>query len=106
MALGVLNIMYIVIVIVAIIVQILLYIKKYKLNAAIFVINILFVFMTSVLAFSSLPSNFALQRVVAIAWAVIAILAALLRLRDEKFDFISKIMISIAMAGSIVQLML
>lgn len=106
MALGVLNIMYIILVIVAVIVQILLYMKKDKLNEIIFIINILLVFVASVLAYTGLPSNFVLQRVVAGAWAVIAILAAVLRFKDKKFDFISKIMISIAMAGSILQLML
>lgn len=104
MALGVLLILFIVFIITAVIIQILLYKSKNKSKNTIYIINMLFALIMSYLAFTSLPTNYTEQRVLATVWGVISILALIIKLSKEKFIVVSKIMLTIAILGSLVQL--
>lgn len=103
MALGILMIFFIFLIFSAITIQILLYIQKNESKNAIFIINMLFGVFLSFLAFTALPMNYTEQRVIAIAWGVIAVLAMVVKFKNTTA---SKVMFSIAIVGSLVQLFL
>ncbi|MDV6377163.1 hypothetical protein ORD22_02660 [Sporosarcina sp. GW1-11] len=106
MALGILMIVFIVLLVTAVIIQILLYRSKNESNNYVFFMNMLFGVLLSYMAFSALPMNFTGQRVLAIAWGVVAVLAVVVKLTSGKFIMISKIMLSVAIIGGLVQLFL
>lgn len=99
MALGILMIMYIVLIIVAVVLQVLLY--KNKATNTIFIINILFGMLLAYMAYTSFPTNFTMQRIVAIALGLVSILGILLKFNNEKFIVVSRVMISVSILGSL-----
>lgn len=108
MALGILMIIFIVLIVIGIIIQIFLYrssndSKHYNL---IFIINMLFGILLSYLAYTSLPSNYIGQRILAGSWMIIAILAMLMKSKMRGSEFISKMMLTISIVGGFSQLYL
>lgn len=87
----------------AIIAQVLLYRNKGETKNTIFIINMLFVFLTSFIVFTSLPSNFIHQKILATAWSVMSVLAVVISLKTKDYIVLSKRMISLALIGSLVQ---
>lgn len=106
MALGILMIIFIVLIITAVIIQILLYRQKGDSKNNIFIINMLLGLLLSYLAYTSLPSNFIEQKILAIAWGIISVLALVVKLSSRKFIVASKVMLTVAILGSLVQLLL
>lgn len=104
MALGLLKIMYIVLVVIAVIIQFLLYRNKNELKNGIFIINMVFGIILSYMVFTSLPTNFTNQRILAIVLGLIAAIAVVLKLKSEKFIMASKIMLSVSIIGGFFQL--
>ncbi|ARF16954.1 hypothetical protein [Sporosarcina ureae] len=104
MALGILEIMYIVLVILAVGIQVILY--KSKSNNSIIIINMLFGLLLSYLAFTSFPTNFTLQKTLAIVMGIVAILAVIIKFRSEELVILSKISLSISIAVSLALLFL
>lgn len=104
MALGVLMILFIVLIIVAITIQILLYIGENKSKNSIFIINMIFGILLSYLVFTSLPINYSSQRILAITLGVISILAMVIKLKSQKYILVSRVMLSVAIISSLVQL--
>ncbi len=104
MALGTLFIFYIVLFIIAGIIQYLLYKSKHKTNNSIFIINMIFAILLSYISFTALPSNFSGQKSIAIVWSVIAIFAVIIKLIAGKYSMLSKIMLSLAIIGGFLQL--
>lgn len=106
MALGVLTIIYIMLIVVALIVQIALYKNKYQSKNGVFIINTLLGIILSYIAYSSLPTNFTGQRILAAGWGIISIIAIILKLSTKKSVMISKTMLSVAIVGGLSQLFL
>ena len=104
MALGVLMIFYLVLIIIAAIIQFLLYKSKYKSKNSIFFINMLFVIFLAYIAYTALPTNYTVQKSIAILWASIAVIAVVLKLITGKSSVVSKVMLSLAIVGSFLQL--
>ena len=104
MALGLLKVLYIVLVVIAVIIQLLLYRNKNELKNGVFIINMLFGIILSYMIFSSLPTNFTNQRILAIVWGLIATTAVILKLKSEKLIMASKIMLSVSIIGGFFQL--
>lgn len=104
MALGTLMIINIILVIVAIGLQALLY--KNKATNTIFIINMLFGILLAYMAYTSFPTNFTMQRTVAIVLGVLPILGSLIKLTSEKYIIVSKVMISLSIFGSILLMFL
>jgi len=106
MALGVLKVLIIILIIAAVISQILLYRRKSTSANSIFIVNMLFGILLSYMVFSALPTNFTGQRVLAIVWGVIAVLAVVLKLTNQKLITVSRVLLTIAIIGGLVQLLL
>lgn len=106
MALGILMILYIVLIAAALIIQVLLYKNKNESKNSIFIINMLFAMFLSYLAYTSLPTNFTGQRILTIALAGIAVLAVALKLKSKKHILVSKVMLSVSILASFLQLFL
>lgn len=104
MALGILVIVNIVSIVIAIGFQILLY--KTKSSNSIFIINMLFSLLLSYLAFTAMPTNFTVQRTIAILMGVIAVLAIVMKFRSEKLVLFSKVILSISIVVNFVLLFL
>lgn len=104
MALGTLKVIYISLLVIAVIIQFLLYRNKDNSKNGVFVINMFFGMILSYMALTSLPINYTEQRMLAIAMGVIAALAVILKLKSEKFVMTSKIMLSVSIVGGLVQL--
>lgn len=106
MALGMLMIVFIALFIIAGLIQILLYRHGKETKNGIFIVNMLLGILLSYLAFTALPTNFTGQRVVAIVWGVIAVVAVVMKLSSGRFIMVSKILLTVAIVGSLVQLFL
>lgn len=104
MALGVLMVTFIVLFIIAVVLQILLYRRQNKSNNGIFIINMLFGIVLSYLAFTSFPSNYTGQRSLALVFGLVAVLALVLKFTNRKFIFVSKVMLTVTIIGTLVQL--
>lgn len=104
MALGILVIVNIVSIVIAIGFQILLY--KTKSSNSIFIINMLFSLLLSYLAFTAMPTNFTVQRTIAILMGVIAVLAIVMKFRSEKLVLFSKVILSISIVVNFMLLFL
>ncbi len=104
MALGILFIVFIVLAVTAVFIQILLYRRGNETTNVIFIINMLLGVLLAYLAFSALPTNFTGQRTVAIVWGVLAVAGMALKLATNKFIMLSKILLTVAIVGSLVQL--
>lgn len=104
MALGVLFIFYLVLISVAVILQFLLYKSKYKSSNGIFIINMLFVIFLTYLAYTALPTNYTIQKSIAIFWASFAVLAVVLKLITGKSSVVSRVILSLSIIGSFLQL--
>lgn len=106
MALGILNIIYMFLLVTAIIIQILLYKNKDETKNSIFSINMLFGIVLSYLAYTSFPTNFMGLRISAIGLGVISVLAMGLKLNNKRNIVLSKIMLSASIALSFLLLYL
>ena len=101
---GIYMIIALVFIITALIIQILLYMTKNEKDNGIFIINMVFGVIFAYITFASLPSNFMQQKILTIFWAVLAVAGLLLKLKDSKFMIVSKVMLSVAIFGALVQL--
>ncbi len=108
MALGILAIIYIVIIIAIISSQILLYKTNTKLeNEGIyFMLNIILIFILSYIVYTSLPTNYAIQKILSLVWSGLAALAFMIKINTNKTLMIAKIMLTIGIAGNLVQLII
>lgn len=104
MALGVLMVTYIVLLIIAAVLQILLYRRQNKTNNGIFLVNMLLGIILAYLAFTSFPSNYTGQRSIALVFGIVAVLALILKFTNRKFIFVSKIMLTVTIIGTLVLL--
>lgn len=106
MALGVLWILFIALAVIAIILQFLLYKKDGTRQNTIFIGNAILGFILSYMAYTSLPMNVTGQRNVAIGLAVVIVVALLLKFVINRYENASKLMLSVAIVGSFIQLFL
>lgn len=106
MALGILQIIFIVLAVLAIVGQFLLYkpSKNEQLNQWIFLFNTLLAMGISFLIYSGLPSNFLGQKALAAGWGLVAIVAFLLKWKRANTLFFSKILLSISIIGGLIHL--
>ena len=104
MALGVLFIVFNVLTVIAVFIQILLYKNGNEAKNGIFILNMLLGVVLSYMAFSALPMNFTGQRTLAIVWGVSAVAGMVLKLTGGKFIMLSKILLTVSIVGSLVQL--
>ena len=104
MALGTLMIINIVLVIVAVGLQVLLY--KNKATNTIFIINMLFGILLAYMAYTSFPTNYNMERIVAIVLGIAPILGVILKINNEKNSVMGKVMISLSIFGSILLMFL
>ncbi len=104
MALGVLFVFYLILISVAVILQFLLYKSKYKSSNGIFIINMLFVILLAYIAYTALPENYTIQKSIAIFWASFAVLAVVLKLITGKSSVVSRVILSLSIIGSFLQL--
>lgn len=108
MALGFLMILFVALTITAIVVQILLYTinLESKYNYFIFIVNMLLGVLLSVLAFTAFPSNFTGLKILAAIWGILAVLAMIMMLTRKQFIMISKLLLTISIIGSLIQMFL
>ena len=98
---DILLMMFIVIIIAAVVLQILLHKDKTGSNI-IFLLNIALVILVSFITFTGLPTNYRTPRYIAIGWSVVALLAFILKGKGSLNT--SKILLTIAKLGSIIQM--
>lgn len=89
----------------AFILQILMYssTSESKKQQVILAINVTFVFLLSFFAFSSLPSNYTIEKSIAIVWPFIAVFAVLLKFKNASSPLNPKLILTIAMLGALIQ---
>ncbi len=104
MALGILEIIYVVLGISAVAFQYLLYKEKDVANINVYIINVALGLILAYMAFTALPANFTARRTLAIALGVLAIIALLIKDRTKDNSLISKTLLTIAIVGSMIQL--
>lgn len=106
MALGILAIIYGVLIVLTILVQFLLYKGNKTTKNNIFIMNMLLALVLSYISYTSFPTNFTGQRIIAVVLAIIAVVGLVIKFTKEDFIHASKIMLSIAVFGSLIQLFL
>lgn len=70
-----------------------------------FLLNILLALVISLISFSSLPSNYLLQRIIALAIGALSFVALMLRHTDEKNITLSNILLTLSIVGGAIYLM-
>ena len=103
MALGILLIMNIMIVLGVIIAQFFLY--KDRGNKKFFLINIALGILLSFLLFTSLPTNYTAQRILALALGVLPLIGLYLQTQGKN-DLLARVLVSVAIFGSLVNLLI
>lgn len=107
MALGSLEIFFLVLILVAIVLQILLY-KNYKQSKSlnlVFIINMVFVILLSYIGYTALPVNFVGQKIMALAWLLIAIIGIQVKLKTNQSLMVSKLIFTVATVGALAQIL-
>lgn len=105
MALGILGIIFYILIIAAFILQVRLYKKQSeKREAFIYWGNVLLALIMSALIFSSLPSNFIAQKVIAGVWSLLAIVGVFIKQRGASRSLSSKLLLSVSVIGSLIHL--
>ena len=104
---GELKVILIVLIITAVVIQILLYKIKdnSKAENLIFYMNILFGLILMFMAYSSQPNNYIVQKILVAVWGLLAALSVILKFKASESTTIGKVMITIAIVGSFVQLL-
>lgn len=78
--------------------------RKAKLkNNVIYLVSILYSAVVSYLIFITLPAADTFQRIMSLSWITISIVSLIVRLSKQNLEFISKVMISLAFVGGVVQ---
>ena len=104
---GELAIIYAVVFGGALVLQFLLYKGGNKgTNNTIFLLNLALVVIIGLINYSSQPSNYVLQKVISIAWIVLGALAFFLKSKGKESVGTSKILLTIALIGGIIQMIL
>lgn len=93
------------IIIATVILQILLYSNKKDTNK-IFILNFVLLLVISFITFTGLPSNYTMQRIIAVAWSALGVIALLLKSKGANAIGTSKILLTIAMVGGLIQMIL
>lgn len=101
MALGLLGIIYIIIIAGVAIAQFSLY--KMKSNQKYFMINMALGILIALLAFTSVPSNYTAQRILTLALGLLGILGYYMYSKGKN-ELLAKILLSISVIGSAIQL--
>lgn len=104
MSLEILGIMYAILFTLALVLQVFLYRNKNERKLGIYFLNTILGVLLSYLAFSSLPSNFEGQRIVALIVGALAIIGCFYKFLFRKDKIIGKIMISLSIVGGFIQL--
>ena len=105
MALGILSIIFYILIIAAIILQVMLYKKQSeKIETFIYWGNVLLALIMSALVYSSLPSNFIVQKVIAGVWGLLAIVGIFIKQRGQSHRLSSKLLLSVSVLGSLIHL--
>lgn len=93
------------IIIATVILQLLLYSNKKDTNK-IFILNFVLLLVISFITFTGLPSNYTMQRIIAVAWSALGVIALLLKSKGANAIGTSKILLTIAMVGGLIQMIL
>ncbi len=102
---DVLLMIFTAIIIATVILQILLYSNKKDTNK-IFILNFVLLLVISFITFTGLPSNYTMQRIIAVAWSALGVIALLLKSKGANAIGTSKILLTIAMVGGLIQMIL
>lgn len=106
MALASLEIMFIVLIVVAIILQILLYrSNNLSNNNIIFIVNMVFVFLLSYIAFTTFPINETGKRALSIVWPILAVVGIIMKIKTKQSPMASKLFLTVATVGALVQIL-
>lgn len=106
MALGYLMVLYIVILALAIILQGFLYRGKIKDGRGILVANMLLGIGLAYLAYTSLPNNYTMQKVLAAGLGIVALVGTVLAYRKEGSIVLAKLLTSLSVVGGLIQLII
>lgn len=108
MALATLFLLNTALIIIAVVLQYYLYVSRpgAKNSFMIFMINVIFAILLSGLAFTSLPSNYLGLRSIGAIWGSLAIIALVLKLVNKRFTMTSKILLTVAIVGGLIQLLI
>ena len=90
----------------ALVLQFLLYKGGKGTNNTIFLLNLALVVIIGLLNYSSQPSNYVLQKVISLTWIVIGAMAFFLKSKGKESLATSKILLTIALVGAIIQMIL
>lgn len=106
MALGILQIIFMVLAVLALVGQFLLYkgSKNDSINQWVFLFNTLLSMGISFFIYSGLPSNFLGQKALAAGWGLLAIVAFLLKWQLPQTLSLSKILLTVSIIGGLIHL--
>lgn len=71
-----------------------------------FVFNVFLVFGVSLLSFTSLPSNYIIERSISLIWPILSLVALGLEFKVRKSSRLPEILVAAALVGAIIQTMI
>ena len=108
MALGILELIFIILALLAAVGQFFLYRKNLSstTNKWVFAANVALAVVIAYLAYSALPTNYTTQRTLALIWGFIPLMSLQLRTKSENRVMLSKAMLTLSMVAALTQLFL
>ena len=77
-----------------------------KKHVVAFVFNVLLVFGVSLIAFTSLPSNFTIERMISLIWPILSLVALGLEVKIGKTSRLPELLVAGSLVGAIIQTMM
>lgn len=106
MALGLMGILFMALGGLALVSVILLFLNngKYADNNGLFIAIVVFSLVVAWLTFSSQPSNYIFQKIIAALWGIMALVSLALKHNMKDNTMIARVLLCISILGSIIQL--
>lgn len=99
---DILLIIFIVLALLALIGQVFLY-KEHP-STVVFLFNGLLAIIFSWMIFTSLPTNFTNEKIIASIWGIIAMISVIMQFSNRKLYTLSKLLLSVAVVGGLIHL--
>lgn len=102
--LEVLLIIFGILLVMAILLQFLLYSSRYGKNKIVYLGNVILAIIVAAMSYTSFPENYSVARFIALILGLLSLLGLVLRYKDEKEETMSKILVSISLILGIIYL--
>lgn len=104
MALALLQILFIILAVASLLGQFLLYKDKLTVKNSVFIFNVVLGLIFSWIIFTSMPTNYHVQRIISLVWGFLALVALVLKISPKNNILLTKVLLTISIFGAMIHL--